>query len=212
MKKLWIFSAALGLLTSGALAGQEATSAVVEPQPGPFDRGTWEVELGSGYFQSYYTNAKRPTVNDQIDTLRLGWMYDNPRHDNWLGGLLRGNSELMMAIYGAAVTEGAGTYFAGGALLWTYNFLQPDSRWAPYFQLGAGALGNDIYHEHPQREIGENFEFLLQGDAGLKYLINDQWSIGAEGGYQHISNADLASRNEGLNSLGGMLVVSYRFH
>jgi len=97
-------------------------------------------------------------------------------------------------------------------LLWRYNFIQPDARWVPYFQLGAGALGNNIYRERGQKEIGEGFEFMLQGEIGLRYMISDAWSVSAEGGYRHISNAGLASNNEGLNSLGGVLQVSYRFH
>jgi lipid A 3-O-deacylase len=139
-------------------------------------------------------------------------MYDSPRHDDWLGGLLRGNNEFLLEAFGGPVTKGPGSYLAGGSLLWRYNFVQPDARWAPYLQLGAGALGNDIYTGHGQREIGEAFEFVLQGDIGLKYLINDQWSVSAEGGYRHISNADLASRNEGLNSIGVLMQMSYRFH
>jgi len=73
-------------------------------------------------------------------------------------------------------------------------------------------LGNNIYRGLGQREIGEGFEFLLQGGVGVKYLINDQWSVALEGGWRHISNADLAPRNQGLNSLGGLLQVTYRFH
>jgi hypothetical protein len=78
-------------------------------------------------------------------------------------------------------------------------------------QIGAGALGNNIYKGERQREIGEGFEFVLQGDVGLRYMISDKWSMSAEGGYRHISNADLAARNEGLNSIGMLMEMSYRF-
>jgi hypothetical protein len=81
----------------------------------------------------------------------------------------------------------------------------------PYIQVGGGMLGNDIYKGGGQREVGQGFEFVLQGGLGLKYLINDRWAASAEGGYRHISNADTASRNEGLNSLGGLMELSYSF-
>lgn len=134
-------------------------------------------------------------------------MYDSPRHN----GLLRGNNEFLIELFAGPDTKGPGTFLAGGSPLWRYNFIQPDAKLIPYLQLGAGALGNDIYHGHPQREIGGPFEFVLQADLGLKYLLDDRWSISAEAGFRHISNADLYSRNQGLNSLGGLMMLSYRF-
>jgi hypothetical protein len=109
------------------------------------------------------------------------------------------------------VTKGPGSFLASASLLWRYNFVQPDARLVPYLQLGAGALDNDIHTGYGQREIGEAFEFVLQGDVGLKYMISNRWAVSAEGGYRHISNADLASRNEGLNSIGVLMQMSYFF-
>jgi len=181
--------------------------------PGPFDRGTLELEGGAGEFLSFSTTAaKRTTINYQMEDLRLGWMYDSPRRDNWLGGLLRGNNEFLVELFGGPVTKGQEGFLAGASLLWRYNFVQPGARLVPYIQLGAGGLGNDIFVDHGQREIGEAFEFVLQGDLGLKYLINDRWAVSMEADFRHISNADLASRNEGLNSIGGLMQISYFFH
>jgi hypothetical protein len=209
MKYLWVFFAISGFVMTAAFAGEDGKEVGVIQTAGPFDRGTWELEGGAGEFGSFSTtSAKRVTINYQLEDLRLGWMYDSPRHDGWL----RGNNEFLIEAFGGPVTKGPGSYLAGGSLLWRYNFVQPDARWVPYVQLGAGALGNNIYRGQGQREIGEGFEFALQGDLGLKYLINDQWSVSAEGGYRHISNADLAGRNEGLNSIGVLMLMSYRFH
>ncbi len=215
MKKIYAIIVSITLATMQALAGdgvQVQQSAPVTTR-GAFDRGTWEVEGGAGAFSSFSTTkATRPTINYELQDLRVGWMYDSPRHGDWLNGILRGNSEIMLEIIEGNTTHGKGGYLAGGSLLWRYNFIQPDARWVPYFQLGAGALGNNIYRERGQKEIGEGFEFMLQGEIGLRYMISDAWSVSAEGGYRHISNAGLASNNEGLNSLGGVLQVSYRFH
>jgi lipid A 3-O-deacylase len=73
-------------------------------------------------------------------------------------------------------------------------------------------VGNNIYKGQGQQEIGEGFEFMLQGDIGVKYLISEKWAVSVEGDFRHISNADLAPRNEGLNSVGGLTEVSYFFH
>jgi opacity protein-like surface antigen len=147
-----------------------------------------------------------------MEDLRVGWMYDSPRRDDWLWGLLRGNNEFLTEFFAGPVTKGQTGFLAGGSLLWRYNFVQPGARLIPYIQLGAGGLGNDIFVDRRQREIGEAFEFVLQGDAGLKYLINDHWAVSLEADYRHISNADLASRNQGLNSIGGLMQASYFFH
>ncbi|HEX4083525.1 MAG TPA: acyloxyacyl hydrolase [Chthoniobacteraceae bacterium] len=206
MKHIAILLLALAPLS--AFAGQEAIQPP-PPQFNPFDRGNMEIEAGAGEFASFSsTSAKRPTVNYQFDDIRAGWMYDSPRHNGWL----RGNNEFLLEFFGAGVTTGPGNYLTGGSLLWRYNFVQPGARLVPYLQLGAGTLDNDVHTDKTQRVIGEAFEFMLQGDLGLKYLIDDHWAVSAEAGFRHISNADLSSRNQGLNSLGGLFQVGYFFH
>ena len=210
---LCLLSAASFPGAARAGAGGPTATAVQPAEAGPFERGAWEAEAGAGEFCSFSTtSAKRPTVDYQLEDVRLGIMYDSPRHAEWLHGLLRGNTEFLLEGFGGPVTDGPGTYLAGVSVLGRYNFIQPGSRWIPYLQGGAGILDNDIFKSHPQREVGEAFEFELQADLGVRYLINEKWSISAEAGYRHVSNADLASRNQGLNSLGGLLQASYHFH
>jgi lipid A 3-O-deacylase len=173
-----------------------------------FDRGILEFEAGAGYFGSFSTGAPRPTINYQLNDLRLGWMYDSPRHH----GFWRGNNEFIFEAFGGPVTDSpGGSYLAGGGILWRYNFIQPGARLIPYTQLGAGALDNDVWTSPHQRILGEGFEFLLTADLGIKYLVNDRWAISLEADYRHISNADIASRNQGLNALGALMQISYFF-
>jgi len=208
MRNICTILGIFGLIAANAFAGDEGKNPVVPVESSPFDRGTWELEGGAGWFGSFSTtSARRVTINYQLEDLRLGWMYDSPRHS----GLLRGNNEFLVEVFGGPVTKGPDAYLAGGSLLWRYNFVQPDARLVPYIQLGCGALGNNIDQDKGQREVGQGFEFVLQGDVGLKYLINDRWAVSAEAGYRHISNAGLAPRNEGLNSIGGLMLVSYSF-
>jgi hypothetical protein len=210
MKNLnaWIGICVLATAMS-ALGGDEGKNPVAPARPGPFDGGTWELQGGAGEFCSFSTtSAKRQTINYQLEDVRLGLMIDSPR----LGGCLRGNDEVMLEVFGGPTTKGPSGFLAGGSLLWRYNFVQPDAKLIPYIQIGGGALGNNIYEGLGQREIGEGFEFVLQGGLGLRYMINDRWSVAAEAGYRHISNAGLAARNEGLNSIGGLMELSYFFH
>jgi opacity protein-like surface antigen len=199
----------LGLLATAAFAGDDGKNPIPAVAPGPFDRGTWEIEGGAGEFCSFASSsAEWVTINYQLDDIRLGWMYDSPRHTGWL----RGNNEFLLEAFGGAVTTGPGGYLIGGSPLWRYNFVQPGARLVPYIELGMGALGNTIYPNQRQRELGQGFEFALQGGIGLKYLINDRWSVSAEVDYRHISDGGMTDRNQGLNSLGGLMLMSYVFH
>jgi opacity protein-like surface antigen len=210
MKNISVFLGIFSLFAMTALAGDGGENPMAAAAaPGPFDRGTWELEAGSGEYWSFASSsAKWMTINYQLEVLRLGWMYDSPRHSGWL----RGNNELLLEAFGGVVTKGPGSYLAGGSPLWRYNFVQPEARLVPYIQLGMGALGTNISKCRRQREIGEEFNFALQGGVGLKYLINDRWSASVEADYRHISDAGMSARNQGLNSIGGLILVSYCFH
>ncbi len=103
------------------------------------------------------------------------------------------------------MTYGPGNYLVGGSILFRYNFVQPGSRLIPYLQAGGGGLHSDAAEIPSQRIIGSDFEFLLEADLGFRFLLNDRWSLLAEGTFQHISNGDTAARNVGVNALGGRL-------
>jgi hypothetical protein len=210
MKNICAFLGIFSLFAMTALAGDEGANSTTAPvTPSPFDRGTWEFEGGNAEFWSFASSSARwVTINYSLEVLRFGWMYDNPRHTGWL----RGNNEFLFETFGGTVTKGPKGYLVGGTPLWRYNFVQPGARLVPYIQLGAGALENNIDSNKRQREIGQGFEFALQGGVGLKYLINERWSASLEADYRHISDAGMSARNQGLNSIGGVMLVSYIFH
>jgi opacity protein-like surface antigen len=210
MKNICAYLGILSLFGMTVLADEEGKNPIpTVTVAGPFERGVWELEGGAGEFGSFATStAKWETINYQLEDLRVEWMYDSPRHAGWL----RGNNEFLLEAFGGPVTKGPGSYLVGGSPLWRYNFVQPGARLVPYIQLGMGALYNNIYRSREQSEIGQGFEFALQGGIGLKYLINDRWAISAEVAYRHISNGGMTARNQGLNSIGGLLLVSYIFH
>ena len=213
MKAICMFVGLFGLCSINAFAGSLDFGTPAAANDWPFQRGAWDIEAGAGELGSFSTSsAKRPTVDYQLDDLRLGWMYDSPRRPGWL----RGNNELMLELFAGPVTKGPGSYLGGASLLWRYNFVQPagtagPSGLTPYCQLGIGALDNDVFTGRAQKEIGEAFEFELLGGLGLKYRFHHDWAISLEADYRHISNAGLSSRNEGLNSIGGLMQVSYFF-
>jgi hypothetical protein len=202
---------ALLLLSAPAFAGsidsKSVTAATVVLQD-PLAKGDTELELLGGYFHSpINTGGHRPEFDYASGDFRYGMVLSPILYDQ--NPLLRGDFEFLLDGFGGGVTDGAGSYLTGGSLLFRYNFFHPGSRFIPYFQLGGGGLHSDAAEDHTQRLIGSDFEFILQGDLGARFLLNDHWSILVEGGFQHISNADTAARNVGVNALGGRLGVGF---
>jgi hypothetical protein len=200
---------AIPLAFAGVPAIQEP---IVQRQPNdnPFARGTKEFqELAGGFrfFQFHNTNNDYPSIDYVIDTLRLGVMLNDPHGS----GLFAGNFEFLGEVFGGAIVVGPGDAIAGGTLIFRYNFIQPSARFVPYFQLGVGGVYTDIDETKSFGQVSLPVEFNLQGTAGLRYLLNDRWSLVGEFGYRHISNAGLHSPNVGIDSLGGNVGIGFSF-
>jgi opacity protein-like surface antigen len=201
------------LLFSGAASafagsdGKTLTTPIILEDP--LAKGDTELEVLSGYFHSPITTGggHRPEFDYAGADLRYGMVLSPILFDKC--PLMRGDFEFLLDGFGEGVTEGPGTYLTGGSLLFRYNFFHPGSRFIPYFEAGGGGLHSDAAEDHSQRLIGSSFEFGLQADIGARFLLNDHWSILAEGGFQHISNADTAARNVGVNALGGRLGLGF---
>jgi len=214
-----ILSIALVLLFAGmlqAFAGDDTSKEVISgttapsPQAPAFRKGANDVQLVGGAMFSFQDGNRRnrPQLNYAIEALRYGWIVDEVHGPT----LWYGNEEVLVEGFGGEVFKGPHGGFGGMDLILRHNFVPSlTTRFIPYIQAGAGGLGNDIFHDTAQSRIGEEFEFTLLTSAGLRYLITDHLGISAEGGYRHISNAGLSSRNSGLDSFGGALVLNYSF-
>lgn len=190
-----------------AFAGTQIADAKACPlSQSPFDKGKWELQWTSGAYFSV-GSSDRPTLNYATTALRLGVMLNDPSGN----GCLRGNCELLLQAIGGVVFEGPGDGLGGATLLFRYNFVQPDSNWAPYVQIGAGVMYSDIYKDQTQRLIGQAWEWDLEAAIGVRYFFSDTCSAHLEGGYRHLSNADSSDRNVGLNSLGVTAGLSLHF-
>jgi len=184
---------------------QPLSPSVTSTSTSPFEQ--WHMELqpmGAALF-SFTSGASAPAINYAMGTVRLGVMLN----DVQFSGFFRGNCELLGEAFGGGIFNGPGDVLGGGSILIRYNYVQPNSHFVPYFQIGGGGLYIDSYKDESQRVIGQGFEFNLQGAVGVRYMINDQWAAVLEADYRHISNAGLAPRNDGLNSIGPFVGVSY---
>jgi hypothetical protein len=160
---------------------------------------------------AYFSSSLGPGIGafDYLPmSVRHGWNLGNPYGP---GGLVPGNWEFVLDVTGAAITSSYGNWFAGSSAILRYNWADAGSAFVPYVQAGAGVIANDAYRNQGQRAIGQAVEFLLHAQLGLKCYITPSLSLDLEGGFQHISNAGLASRNAGVNAIGGSLGFTYYF-
>ena len=169
-----------------------------------FDAKQSEITTGVGVFFSPFVATKgRPTVNYAGPLVQYGYMLnDLEKH-----GPLDGNLELLTEVFGAGVFTGHGTYLAGTTFWLRYNVVPPRWRVSPYFQIGAGVTFTDVDH----RFFGQTFNFNLNAATGVRYFIDTRCSLNAEYRFEHVSNANLADHNLGINSQGAVLSVSWFF-
>lgn len=161
-----------------------------------------ELSFGAGpMFSPFIASTVRPTVDYALAEAQYGFMVSDVAGP----GIFRGNVELLPAVFGAGIWENTGHYIAGGTLWFRYNFVPQNSRIIPYFQVGGGWTFMDIDHRYD----GENFNFNVDGGAGVRYFIKPKVSLNLEYRFQHISNADLWKHNIGLNAQGPILGVSW---
>jgi hypothetical protein len=80
-----------------------------------------------------------------------------------------------------------------------------DAKW----RLVTRLLGLPV--QQSQQIFGGPFEFVLQAKAGARYFISKNWGLMFEGGYEHVSNADIYPRNVGVNQFGGRFGIFCMF-
>jgi lipid A 3-O-deacylase len=212
LKQLLVLLAAAPLLILGprVMAG-------VEPAPAPpltdidptFHRGALELQLIDGVeFSQQDTGPMRPNIDYEDTALRLGYMIDSAHRG---GTFLRGNDELLLEGVDGVIFQGPGSGLGGLSILYRRNFLAPGARIVPYMDGGGGGVYCDAYHNQEQRALGSKGEFDLQGGVGVHFRLTQRISLDTEVAYRHLSNADLAPRNLGVNSIGGGFGVSFTF-
>jgi lipid A 3-O-deacylase len=200
---LWV------ILFSGFFQAHPALSGEFQPkrQMEVFDKGRLSLQLISGsLFSSQINNT--PVMDYWQTNLRLGYGLNQPTPAK---SILRGNFEAILGLSYSEIYIGPGSYVVGLTALLRYNFVQPGSRLIPFVQGGSGIAYTDAYKDNSQDAIGQALEFTPQASLGFRYLIQENWSLDAEGMYHHISNGGMAKRNAGINAFGGFLGLTYFF-
>ena len=169
-----------------------------------FDPHRIEFALETGYL----FGAINPPTDYQIGALflteRIRWGV--VRTDGWL----RGYNQFYISAIAEPIFKGIENYYFGFNVGFRYNFVQPHSRFIPYFSGGVGAGGIDSHPEVPGAQ-GQDFTFNILSAAGISYIVNDDWKLDVGALYQHLSNRGQTDPNPSLNLFGPQVGVTYSF-
>jgi lipid A 3-O-deacylase len=117
-------------------------------------------------------------------------------------------------IIGALINSAGETSQVYAGLTWTWNFVHDVLRNGDgfYVEFSEGPGFNngklnvtDPVQSQKRKSLGSHV--LFREDLDLGYHLTPQWSLALS--YNHVSNADLAPRNEGLNDIG--VRVGFKF-
>ncbi|GEM_PF-5772480 len=169
--------------------------------------GNWELQfLAGGYFRSSLGPAA-PDFDYLPISVRVGYIWTPPP---WEGSRWLGNLETLLELTAAPIASGPGNIVIGPSLILRRNIMScPEQRCVPYIQAGAGIIYTDAGNDHTQGAVGQEMEFLLQAQLGWRTRLGRNWTFDIEAGYQHISNAGIATHNGGVNEFGASIGFTY---
>ncbi len=129
-------------------------------------------------------------------------------------GILRGNTDMTFTLSVTAIPRGPENLYDAFDLGFRRNFVQPNWRVSPYFEvrIGAGFLdaqepyGNDYAQ-------GQDLTFTIMTGTGFRYNFNGRYSMAIGATYYHVSNAYLSEPkydDNGINVVGPLLGFNMR--
>ncbi|MCC6144253.1 MAG: acyloxyacyl hydrolase, partial [Candidatus Hydrogenedentes bacterium] len=144
-----------------------------------FDEGRWRLELSGG---TGIHSGQRDRTGDQLYEVNIEYEFPATQH-----------MTLGLRLYPSFVYAGPDTVWGAGAGLSAKLYQKPD-----YHGLFVEAFGNGIGHTPRFEGNSSSFNFLI--GAGLGYRFQNDWHVTLK--YEHISNASIGDRNQGINTVG----------
>jgi Lipid A 3-O-deacylase (PagL) len=157
----------------------------------------WTLAAGGG---ASLPNKELETVTSFHLLPHLGYFVTGEIGD----GALRGNFELLVEPTLIYLDASNSATVLGVAVLprWVFAAFP---RLRPYVEAGGGVLAGQI----DLRQTNCDVNFLLAGGGGAMVFLTERVALTFGARVQHISNADRCSQNEGLNSIIGLVGLSY---
>jgi lipid A 3-O-deacylase len=176
----------------------------------------WQGEVGEGFRSSIQTFSLetgaavgfaalggRQSHDLALLSLSYGHMWGGVTgEDHWY----RGNWEVRGELFAGAQFSPRSDPLVGLTPHLRYNFAT-GTRWIPFADLGAGVTASGI---GPPDQSG-TFEFNLQANIGTYWFLRDNLALTLEVGYLHMSCAGLHEPNLGVNTVKGMLGLTFFF-
>ncbi|HWQ68700.1 MAG TPA: acyloxyacyl hydrolase [Patescibacteria group bacterium] len=189
--------------TEGPPSVESEQKPTFHPEEG-FQSGTWHLGFKTGAADTVKIFANRaPDVQFVPLFFQIGYTVTDVHGPFPVRGSLEVIFEPTFLVTTNPETEVGG----GASLLFRYNFVT-GTRWVPFFEVGIGILDADL---NVPRDLATQFNFTILGGPGLNYFLTDHLAIVAQAGLHHISNGGRKSPNVGVNSVMGLLGVSYYF-
>jgi hypothetical protein len=76
----------------------------------------------------------------------------------------------------------------------------------PFVEAGEGAVYTDLR----KQDLGSRLQFTSTIGGGLEYEIQPDMSLGLQARFRHMSNAGMASSNPGINTIFGLVGLTFR--
>ncbi len=214
------------LLTLGAIVAKASgadssspsasLSLASEPVSSPTVRGIWRAEVGGGFRSD--TESVSVGVGASSGFAGFG---SHQAHDlalascsygHMLGGVVggwewyRGNFEWRVELFAGAQFSPENDWLVGLTPHLRYHFAT-GTRWIPFLDAGAGVTATEI----GPPDLSNTFEFNLQGGGGVQYFLRDNVALTFEARYIHLSCAGISQPNDGVNTVLGMVGLTWYF-
>ncbi len=161
-----------------------------------------------GFLTGYgITHEGVGSTDNQVQTfdaiLRFGRFLSN---ELGKGSWYQGRHEVFVELPLHVAVDHDGRIMTGAYLLGSYKFTGLAARQLYPYLFGGGGV---LYVDLGLPNMGSRLDFNYQGGTGVQYLVRKDMAIQAEYRYHHVSNANIATPNEALNSSKFLIGVSF---
>jgi lipid A 3-O-deacylase len=137
-----------------------------------------------------------------LASLTYSYLFGPILENHWYAG----NLELRAELFGGAEFSPASESLVGLTPHLRYSFAT-GTRWVPYLDGGAGLTATSI----GPPDLSGTFQFNVQAAIGVLWFFRDNVALNLESRYIHLSNAGTKNPNLGVNTVLGMIGISWFF-
>jgi lipid A 3-O-deacylase len=185
-------------------AGAQTNVTLWADQPGDgFSPNAQSLSLQMGASHGIHIFGGNSRHDLAIASLTYGHMLGSKIGGNhWYSG----NFEIRGELFSGGQFEPSKDWLVGASPHLRYNFAT-GTRLVPYVDAGAGVTATSI----GPPDLGGTFELNLQAATGVLWFVKDDIALSLEARFLHLSSAGIEHPNLGVNTVFGMLGVSWFF-